>query len=483
MAKHYMKSVLSSLLLSATSQAAVLAPVNDIVFPSSNTAQNPLQYSGGNTPYFAGCPNVNGVSNDVPDKCTVQQAAYVVRHGSRFPDTGSYDSWVGIQEKVQTAVKGHGFEARGSLSFISEWSPVLTNPTLQMASESMTGWKEDGNPFYVWANQYKYPINESRVVQTARAFVNGYLYEFAETYGTVVSVNSTGSTSAIGNSLGPSDSCPTFASTSSGGDNVTNFDATWVPKTLKRLNSLVSGNLTFDETDILFFPYLCAYESQIRGNLSPWCNVFTEDELRNYAYSQDLSYYYDVGPGADGPASVLFLPFLHSLTTLLSKGPGQKGTGVDGDDFTVPNLIMAFLNDNQIAEMTAAMGVFDHESALPDDHIPANQLYNVAHFITMRGTVAFETLNCEVESKRQFSNETYIRVLFNDAVYPIASCQNGPGKSCLLSEYAALIEKKNQDAGNFIDYCNVTEASHPSTVAGASFFSDLSLNFLTFVKP
>ena len=101
----------------------------------------------------------------------------------------------------------------------------------------------------------------------------------------------------------------------------------------------------------------------------------------------------------------------------------------------------------------------------------------------MRGSVAFETLKCEVESKHYSSNETYIRVLLNDAVYPIASCQNGPGKSCLLSEYAALIEKKNQDAGNFIDYCNVTEAGHPTTVAGASFFSDLSLDFLTFVKP
>lgn len=228
---------------------------------------------------------------------------------------------------------------------------------------------------------------------------------------------------------------------------------------------------------------MCAYESQILGHLSPWCNVFNEEELRSYAYSQDLSYYYDVGPGSDGPASVLFLPFLHSLISLLSKGPGQTGTAADGSDFTVPNLIMAFLNDNQIAEMTSAMGIFDKEAALPDDHIPANRLYNVAHFITMRGTVAFETLNCEVESKHHSSNETYIRVLFNDAVYPIASCQNGPGKSCLLSEYASLIEKKNQAAGNFIDYCNVTETGHPATVSGASFFSDLSLDFLTFVKP
>lgn len=258
-------------------------------------------------------------------------------------------------------------------------------------------------------------------------------------------------------------------------------DATWIPKAAKRLNSLVSGNLTFNETDITFFPYLCAYESQITGNLSPWCNVLTEDELRDYAYSQDLSYYYTVGPGSDGPASKLFLPFLQSLTSLLEKGPGQTGIGPDGSKFAIPKLIMAFLNDNQIAEMTAAMGIFDNEEALPVTHIPASHLYNIANFITMRGTVAFETLDCEVETER--SNKTFLRVLFNDAVYPIANCQSGPGKSCLLSEYISILEEKSKAAGNFVDYCNVTEAGHPSSVSGASFFTDLSLDFLTLVKP
>ncbi|PYI03188.1 phosphoglycerate mutase-like protein [Aspergillus sclerotiicarbonarius CBS 121057] len=501
MATSFAQTLVSSLFLATITgtNAQVLAPANDILFPSTQTNQNPLVYAGGNTPYFAG-PNVFGIDNSVPDKCTVQQAAYAVRHGSRFPDSGSYKSWVTIKDKIQTAVNGTGFEARGSLAFIPEWSPVLTNPTLQMSQESMTGWKEttdlgyqlraryphfyeDGNPFYAWANAYAYPLNESRVVQTARAFVNGYLYEFADTYGTVVSVNSTGSFSATGNSLGPSDMCPAFSAISSAGNNVTDFDATWTPQVLQRINSMVSGNLTFDESDILFFPYLCGYESQITGRLSPWCGVFTEEELRNYAYSLDLSYYYDVGPGSVGPAKVLFLPFLNSLMNLLSKGPGQIGTDADGGNFTVPNLIMAFLNDNQIAEMTAAMGIFDDEPLLPIDYLPDNHLYNVAHWITMRGTVAFEVLNCEVESRRKTSNQTYIRVLFNDAVYPIASCQNGPGRSCLLSSYISLLEKKSKAAGSFDEYCNVTVSGHPETVAGASFFTDLSLDFLTFVKP
>lgn len=84
----------------------------------------------------------------------------------RFPDTGAYESWVDLYQKVfdicvqylnfvgpnaditvqiQAATQDGGFEARGSLAFISQWKPVLTNPVLQLAQESMTGWKEVQN--------------------------------------------------------------------------------------------------------------------------------------------------------------------------------------------------------------------------------------------------------------------------------------------------------------------------------------------------
>jgi hypothetical protein len=334
---------------------------------------------------------------------------------------------------------------------------------------------------------------------------------------------------------------------------------------------MITGNLTFAESDILFFPYLCAYESQILGTLSPWCGVFTDDELKSYEYSQDLSYFYGEGPGSTGPAQEVFLPFLDGLMSLFMEGPGQQGKGLNGSTFTVPDLIMSFLNDGQIAEMTAAMGIFDAGGNLPIDHIPANYLYNVAHFITMRGTVAFEVLNCDnsaplpsstatmspssTVSSNGFStrsttntehssvsvtssmttvsasnsaptsltrssqsgvitvtvtatasecsansnsiypttphfkrsqtgtNQTYIRILFNDAVYPVASCQDGPGNSCLLSKYAAFIHEKNIAAGEFKDYCNVTTANAPTNINGAGFFTDLTLNYLTFLKP
>lgn len=395
-----------------------------------------------------------------------------------------------------------------------------------------------------------------------------------------------------------------------------------MPDAIARMNSMVTGNLTFTENDLTFFPYLCGYESQITGRLSPWCGVFNDTELLNYQYSQDLAYYYGVGPGSSGAASKTFLPYLDELMSLLLEGPGQQGVGPNGN-YTVPDLIMSFLNDNQIAMMTSVMGLFDDEK-LPIDHYPGAHPYDVSHFITMRGTVAFEVLNCAASaplasSSASFSssttgslaptstattsgsasgssssvsasttglsnstltastlvpkttssnasgkptssgsysghpsgtqtysnpggkptpsghpsgpesystshptsaasptiititqthtvpgsdcaaptptkahklkrstpaNELYIRIILNDAVYPVLDCQSGPGNSCLLTDYAAFIHEQNEAAGNFVEFCNVTAAGSESAVVnGASFYKDLTLDYLTFVKP
>lgn len=69
---------------------------------------------------------MNKIENTAPEQCTVRQAAYVVRHGSRyvfsvtqhlgiehrvdlqigrFPDTGSYGSWVALHDKVFSTLR------------------------------------------------------------------------------------------------------------------------------------------------------------------------------------------------------------------------------------------------------------------------------------------------------------------------------------------------------------------------------------------
>lgn len=452
-------------------------------------------------------PNVYDVSPDVPENCHVDQAAYISRHGSRYPDTGAYAGWVDMQQRFSSG----NYTPTGVLSFMKDWQTVLTNEDLQIAMVSPTGAKEahdlgymlrtrypqlynEGDDFMVWANNY------TRVLQTAKMFVQGFLGFTAAEYGSVVSVTSKGYTDNIGNSLAPSDQCPLFAD-NSGGDYATEWADVYIPPIKERLEALIEGNLTFEDTDISSMPYLCGFESQITGRLSPWCDVFTDSELQQYEYAQDIRYWWGLGPGSDLEQTMM-MPYLNALVGLLQQGPGINGTAADGSSFTLPDLLVTFLNDGQLVELISAAGVFDNETDLSGTEMNEDRLFITSHFVTMRGTIAFERLNCIAEggnstglagspqrrlaatnTTSSATNATYVRIKLNDAVYTLPSCQDGPGKSCLLSDYAKYISDKYASEGNWVENCNVTTAGAPTTVQGASFYTDLTSPWLQALPP
>lgn len=130
-----------------------------------------------------------------------------------------------------------------------------------------------------------------------RLFARGYLGPNS-TYGDVYVIKSSDPRS-VANSLAPSDICETY-SDNGGGDNLTTWNTLYLPAVAKRINSHIKGNLNFNTTDVSIFPYLCGFETQITGRRSPWCNLFTQDELRKYEYAQDLRYYYGSGELSSG---------------------------------------------------------------------------------------------------------------------------------------------------------------------------------------
>ncbi|RDW89305.1 acid phosphatase-like protein [Coleophoma cylindrospora] len=542
-------SVAASLLLATqVSATTYLAPEQVINLPDSSSASKPLEWLGANSPYFAG-PNVHGISRDVPEGCVVDQVAIVSRHGSRFPDSGAYAQWTTLQAKIANAT----FEASGSLAFLETWKPVLTNPSAQMSQESPTGYKEAydlgytvrtrypdlyqyGSPFISWANLYP------RVVQTARNFVRGFLGHLADDLATVITVNSTGSPDAFFDSLSPSDLCPAFVD-GNGGTYATEWNSIYLPPITERLNALISGNLTLSDTDVSIIPYLCGYESQITGTLSPFCNVFSNAELEKYEYAQSLRYYYGIGPGEDLPSKMM-IPFLNKLVDILAGGPGQNGTFANGTSFTLPSIITTFLNDGQLTELGAASGVWDDEAPLSGTTMTKGRKYYASHFVTQRGLFSIERLTCSSKAGTQAvkrsnhnkrkpmpfgapivardtnnstvvaypssfvtsgtapassatatstpsapstpsaGNSTYVRILLNDAVYPLPSCHAGPGKSCLLDTYVKYVADKLAAVGSYHDACNVTNTAVPTTdPKGASFFFNLGESWLAEVAP
>ncbi|KAK8034331.1 histidine acid phosphatase [Apiospora rasikravindrae] len=520
-----------------------LAPAQDINLPAGANAAEPLKWLGANGPWFSG-DNVNGISADVPENCYVDQAAYVSRHGSRFPDQGAYNGWVSLQQKLSAG----GYTASGALSFMPNWKTVLTNPSKQIAMESPTGVKEaqdmgyqlrtrypdlykDGDDFMVWANNY------TRVLQTAQMFVRGFLGWEADSLGSVVSVTSKGFPGGIGDSLAPSDMCPKFADTE-GSEQQSAWDKIWIPPVQARLNSLISGNLTLTAGDITSIPYLCGYESQITGRLSPWCDVLTDEELKSYQYSNDMRYFYGIGPGTDLNKKMM-TPYLDALMGLFTQGPNITGMKSDGSSFDVPKLLVSFLNDGQLTELVTSSGVFDGQPLLSPTEKDDNRLWIGSRYVTMRGTITFERLNCRALSgspggggngtmtttrrgcrhktaqpttlssmarnatmtasassssgsapvsaitgaPAAQKNATYIRIRLNDAVYPVPSCQDGPGRSCMLSDYVKYVADKYAAEGDWLENCAVTTAGAPTKVKGASFYTDLSSSWLKTIKP
>ncbi|KAH9910101.1 histidine acid phosphatase [Xylariomycetidae sp. FL2044] len=490
-----------SLAIASVSATTVrsLAPLQDINFPASESATNPLQWLGANGPWYAG-PDVFGVSSEVPGDCYVEQAAYVSRHGSRYPDQGAYSGWVSMYERFQAG----NYTASGSLSFLPSWRPVLTNPSQQIAQENPTGAKEshdmgytlrtrypdlyqDGDDFMVWANNY------TRVLQTASMFVRGFLGFTAAQKGSIVAVTSEGYPAGVGDSLSPSDMCPNFEDTE-GGDFKTGWDEIWIPPVQERLQELIDGNLTLTSSDVNQMPYLCGFESHITGRLSPWCDVFNDEELKQYEYSNDLRYYYGIGPGTDLPKKMM-TPFLNALVGLLQEGPAINGTKADGSTFSLPKLLVSFLNDGQLTELVTASGVFDEQPPLSPTEKDDDRLWIGSRYVSMRGTLAFERLNCKAAREgnstisspswdRTTANATYVRLRLNDAVYPLPFCQDGPGLSCLMSKYVDYVAQKYAAEGDWITNCNVTVVEDtPAPVKGASFYTDLSSPWVSQISP
>jgi hypothetical protein len=140
---------------------------------------NPLHHLGGQAPYFS-APSQFGLSADTPAGCAVDQAAYIVRHGSRYPSTGAYSGWKGLGARL--AAKN--YTASGPLQFLPSWTPPVDDGANEVEQLSGTGALEafqlgvqlrrlgltpGGQNFTVWS------ASQQRVVDTAQWFMDGYL--------------------------------------------------------------------------------------------------------------------------------------------------------------------------------------------------------------------------------------------------------------------------------------------------------------------
>ncbi|TDL27711.1 phosphoglycerate mutase-like protein [Rickenella mellea] len=456
---------------------------------------NPLHHSGPASPYFD-APSQLGISTETPDGCVVDQAAYILRHGSRYPEPGSFAGWQALFNKFQ----GASYTARGPLAFIPSWTPPIDDPpheplflTSTGAGEAFAlgvdlrkryGFTKGGDGLTVWA------ASQQRVLDTASYFLHGYLSQ--GNYLTNTSLNR-GTTISLpdsvnftfANSLTSSNSCPLYPT----GDKsalANTFRATYQSNIAKRLNHFLNG-LTLNATDIGPMQDLCGFQTEVNGD-SRFCDVFQTSEWLDYEYAHDLNYYYGSGPGNPFSATTGF-PWLKAVTDLFALGPNKTTpTGT----FTPPPLLMSFTHDNNIPPVLSALGLWNESfvSPLSPTHPDPRRHFHASYLVSFFGHIALERLSCGppmpdmvkhvvgqiVPVPGKGSNtKKFVRVRINNAPVPIPGCTSGPGSSCSLQQFEQYVNVNRAKAsGDFVTRCGLQNVKNASSTL--NFFTNLPLN-------
>ncbi|KAJ7510181.1 phosphoglycerate mutase-like protein [Mycena galericulata] len=464
---------------------------------------DPLQHSGPASPYFD-APSQDGIPSDIPTGCVVDQAAYIVRHGSRYPEPGSF---TGVSKQLV-------YLPQGPLAFIPSWVPPVDDLPHEPLFLSSTGaleafslgvdlrkryqFTKGGDNITVWS------ASQQRVLDTATFFTRGYLsqgnYLTApnENRGSIIalpdSVNFT-----FANSLTPSTGCPEYETGDTGAASATAFRATYQNTIAARLNKFLDG-LTLNATDIGVMQDLCGFQAEIDGDIH-FCNVFEDSEWISYEYADDLNYYYGSGPGNPFAATVGF-PWVKAVSDLLALGPGKT---TPGGNITPPALIMGFTHDNDLPPVIAALGLWNTSATpgvYPLSHITPNpqRKFRSSYLVPFRGYIALERLACgpppdtqkvvhvagssipkmslsAVSSASEYAvnalhNTGYLLTPRRSIARRLRSpgARRGPVPTCPLSQFTAYVDTTRANAaGDFVQRCGLQNVSNATS--DATFFT------------
>ncbi|EMG48887.1 hypothetical protein G210_0471, partial [Candida maltosa Xu316] len=224
--------------------------------------------------------------------------------------------------------------------------------------------------------------NSGRCYETSRYFARGFLGDDFEEDKTVkFNIISEGEESGI-NSLTARHGCPNY-NTSAFEDIPKQYNTSYLKTISKRLVNENPGlNLTGSDVEALFD--WCAFEINVRGS-SPFCNIFTNEELVRFSYSNDLSKFYKNGPGHNFTRIVGGILLNASLTLLKDEDNSNK-------------IWLSFAHDTDLEIYHSALGLVTPSENLPTDYIPFPNPYVHSSILPQGARIYTEKLRCGNDS-------------------------------------------------------------------------------------
>jgi hypothetical protein len=417
----------------------------------------------------------------IEQECEITFAQILSRHGARDPTASKSRAYNDTISRIHSSATAYG----PGYEFIRDYKYALGADQL-----TLFGQKEMINSGIKFYHRYRSLASKSipfirasgqdRVVASALNWTHGYHRERVEhnttsdedlrfPYELVIIPEAGGVNNTLDHSL-----CTAFEtgpSSTVGDDAQKTWLGIFAPPITERLNENLPGaNLT--DQEIIYVMDLCPYTTVALddgGFISPFCQLFSEQEWRDYDYYQSVGKWYGYGPGNPlGPTQGV--GFVNELIARLTRQPVRDHTSTnstpDGSPETFPlgrTLYADFSHDNDMTAIYGAMGLY---GATPPLDKTRRQTPEQTKGYTASWTVPFgarmyvEKMKCydvprveAEEEEEEGQQEELVRVLVNDRVVPLLNCGTDDRGRCKLSDFVRGLEFAR--SGGHWDLCFV----------------------------
>lgn len=485
---------------------------------------NVLHHLSGISPYFQS----HGPDVLNPKGCKVANVAILARHGSITANDDEWPETLGPFVKKFTEYDASQIPETSTFSFLRDWTTPVTEDTMEQFTEP--GAKDAKKFARELSERYKellpgnkdpafkvYSASSSRDTDSAKAFIEGMFPErvLGKKPGQVDLVSVPNKAEKWSSSLTPHKSCDRFDK-SVGKPERDAFQKAYTAGMLARYNEHLPG-WDWTWTDLIAMQQMCGYETAIRGS-SQFCNVFDQNEMEHFEYSQDLHYFYMLGRQNKWSAA-LGIPWLQIAVNKLAEtveepvhqkrdyeymvnnGPTPieeqkkaklpKPTSSPNDTLSQP-LHIWFTHREEVPLVTGALDLFhQHEpiEEMPLDHINYERVWKTSEIIPFLGHVAIERLQCDegvvpeaalLKHRKKHKKHhhkhhkgdkdkkpghpdpepatvPFVRIIVNGSPQVHPACNDGPDNMCGLEDFIDLVQKLPSTYGDLEKICQVDD--------------------------
>ncbi|KAH7890476.1 histidine phosphatase superfamily [Phlebopus sp. FC_14] len=389
----------------------------------------------------------------IPVGCGLNQVFLLIRHGARYPTSGSGPAQFAAQ--IHAAATSSGFNVSGPLEFLATW-------TYKLGAEILTpfGRKALFDSGVAFRMRYGHLLDafsdlpvwrttsEDRMVDSALNFAAGFfdVRTYESDYHQEIIIEASG----FNNTLAPYETCNN-ANTDSigyyGSTQANKWSQIYLQSALSRLQPMITGyNLTID--DLSNMQMMCAYEVVALG-FSEFCALFTAEEWEGFEYAIDLEFWYNDGPG-NPTAAAQGLGYVQELVSRLTQTRittwnSTTNSTLDSNDITFPldqPIFVDATHDVVISNILTALNFTSLAATgpLPVDYIPPERSYVASKIAPFASNLVAQVLSCPASGE-----STHIRFILNDAVLPmtgINGCEDDSNGLCSLPSFVSAMHRR-----------------------------------------